>query len=305
MFKKIMFATTASSNCDDAAKVAFDLADKYNSELTVFHAYGVPDRTTFGPLMKDPKTGEVKEFDRNYETWAEEEIRSIYKEEISKAKNCRIEIAGGFPHTEILRAARKNNADLIVMGAHSRKEELGATRFRSVVGTTMQKVAQKSRAPILIVSRPCTTCFWYFNNIMCGVDFSKGSFSAFKFAYKTAKEIGCRLYLFHCVDISTLQAGKAKAQSEIEDKIILAKEKIKTHYLSEMDDYDNYEVTIWEGVPYVELLKFSREKSIDLIVMAHDTKDTEEDETILGSTVEQVVLRASCPVASVNRPNKI
>ena len=33
--------------------------------------------------------------------------------------------------------------------------------------------------------------------------------------------------------------------------------------------------------------------------------DSDEEEAELGSTVEQVVLRSSCPVASVNHPDKV
>jgi hypothetical protein len=39
--------------------------------------------------------------------------------------------------------------------------------------------------------------------------------------------------------------------------------------------------------------------------MAHHTKEVEPEQAILGGTVEQVVLRASCPVASVNHPDKV
>jgi len=55
----------------------------------------------------------------------------------------------------------------------------------------------------------------------------------------------------------------------------------------------------------VELLKFARETSGDLIVMAHHTRNIGQDDALLGTTVEQVVLRSACPVASVNRPNKL
>ena len=39
--------------------------------------------------------------------------------------------------------------------------------------------------------------------------------------------------------------------------------------------------------------------------MAHHTRELDPDKSKLGSTLEQVVLRATCPVASVNRPDKI
>ncbi|OQX19710.1 MAG: universal stress protein, partial [Desulfobacteraceae bacterium IS3] len=104
---------------------------------------------------------------------------------------------------------------------------------------------------------------------------------------------------------SSVQAGTILEQSEIEAKIAEARKKIEKNYLSQITDYDNYEVEIWEGIPYIEILKFSRDKNGDLIVMAHHTRDIDPEEAVLGSTVEQVVLRASCPVASVNRPHKV
>jgi nucleotide-binding universal stress UspA family protein len=72
-----------------------------------------------------------------------------------------------------------------------------------------------------------------------------------------------------------------------------------------MDGFDNYEIEIWEGVPYVEILKFAREKDGDLIILAHHTKEIDPEKALLGSTVEQVVLRATQPVASVNRPDRV
>jgi nucleotide-binding universal stress UspA family protein len=166
-------------------------------------------------------------------------------------------------------------------------------------------VAQKAGCPVMIISRPCETCFWYFNKIIFGTDFSKASMSAFKFAYKLAEFIGCKVYLFHAVDIDASQAGVRPGQKTIEDKIKAARKRIETEYVSQMNDFDNYEISIWEGIPYVELLKFARETSGDLIVMAHHTRDIDPDEALLGSTVEQVVLRSACPVASVNRSDKL
>jgi nucleotide-binding universal stress UspA family protein len=72
-----------------------------------------------------------------------------------------------------------------------------------------------------------------------------------------------------------------------------------------MNGYDNYEIEVREGIPYVEILKFAREKTGDLIVMAHHTRDIDPEKAVLGSTVEQVVLRSACPVASVNHPDKV
>ena len=94
-------------------------------------------------------------------------------------------------------------------------------------------------------------------------------------------------------------------QKTIENQINEAKERLEKEYVSKMGDFDNYEIAIWEGIPYVELLKFTRETSGDLIVMAHHTKKLRPDDEALGSTIEQVALRSNCPVISVNHPDKL
>ncbi len=304
MFKKILFATTASPTCDDAAKVAFDLAKKYEAMLYAFHVFGIPSRGA-SPFITDIRTGEEEHYGDDYTAWVAEEMKNTYALQLKDTPHCTIDCTVGAPATEILRKARKENVDLIVMGAHTRQEDVGMARYHHIVGSTMQKVARSARCPVLIISRPCSTCFWYFSNILFGADFSKASLSAFKFAYQTAKAIGCKLYLFHAIDITNMRFGATPDQEEIEASVQTARQKLESFYISRMKDFDNYGVEIWEGIPHVEILKFAREKSADLIVMAHHTREIDPEKALLGSTVEQVVLRSACPVASVNRPDKV
>lgn len=304
MFKKILFATNASPACDAAAKIAFELAEKYESQLILLHAFGEPSHGS-GAFVTDYVSGEKESAGPDYIEWVKEEMKTTYDPLIKKHGEPDYEAVAGIPSTEILRFARAVEADCIIMGAHARQDDPAAARFRGIIGTTMQKVALKAKCPVLIISRPCETCFWYFNQIVFGTDFSKASMSAFQFAYKMAKSIGCKLHLFHALNIETSQAGVSPGQLSIEDRIRGAKEKIETQYVSKMEDFDNYEIVVWEGVPYVELLKFAREVSGDLVVMAHHAKDVAIDDAVMGSTIEQVVLRSACPVASVNKPDRL
>ena len=120
-----------------------------------------------------------------------------------------------------------------------------------------------------------------------------------------AKEVGAKLHIFHALDINYGSAGQVKGQVEIEKHLEDANQKVKNKLLSKLKDFDNYSVEIWEGIPYVEILKYTRQVNGDLIVMAHHTREIDPELALLGSTVEQVVLRASCPVASVNHPDKV
>ena len=304
MFKKILFATTASPTCDNAAKVAFDLELKWDAELIVFHVLGIPSRG-FSPFVTDVRTGEIMEPDPDYVEWVKEEMKNTYDKLLADSENSRIEAAVGVPYREILRKARKENVDLIIMGAHTRQEDVGATRYRNIVGSTMQKVAKSARCPVVIISRPCTTCWKLFSNIVFGTDFSKAADYAYRWAYNLAKEVGAKLHLFHACDINTSAAGVVMGQEEIEHQLQEAKAKMEERYVSKMNGYDNYDIEVREGTPYIEILKLARERTGDLIVMAHHTREIDPEKAALGSTVEQVVLRSACPVASVNHPDKV
>ena len=304
MFNKILFATTASPTCDNAAKVAFDLELKWDAKLTLLHVLGFPSRG-YSPFVTDTRTGEIEHADPDYMEWVKEEMRNTYADLLKDSENSELVATVGVPSREILRHARKEDVDLIIMGAHTRKEDVGASRFRDVVGSTMQKVAKSARCPVVVISRPCTTCWKLFSNIVFGTDFSKASNSAFMFASKLAREVGARLHIFHAVEIDPAAEQKVRAQEDIEAKLEAARKRVDKAYVSQMKGFDNYGVEIWEGTPYVEILKFARDKNADLIVMAHHTREIDPELAILGSTVEQVVLRSACPVASVNHPDKV
>jgi len=304
MFNKILFATTASPTCDNAAKVAFDLELKWDAKLTVFHVLGIPSRG-YSAFVTDARTGELAQPDPDYIDWVKEEMKNTYDVLLADTDDVSIEAVVGVPHREILRKARQDDVDLIIMGAHTRQEEVGATRYRNVAGSTMQKVAKAARCPVVIISRPCTTCWKLFSNIVFGTDFSKASDYAYMFAYQLAREVGAKLHLFHACDINIQESGRILGQTEIEAKIEKAKDEIQKRYISKMNGYDNYSTEVREGLPYVEILKFAREKTGDLIVMAHHTREIDPEKAVLGSTVEQVVLRSACPVASVNHPDKV
>ena len=80
MFKKILFATTASPACHAAAKIAFELAEKYKSELVLFHVYGVPSHGSSFSIT-DYLTGEQNDTGPEYAEYVKDErIRQVLKD---------------------------------------------------------------------------------------------------------------------------------------------------------------------------------------------------------------------------------
>jgi nucleotide-binding universal stress UspA family protein len=298
MFQKILFATSASPACDNAAKVAFDLARVHDAELTVFHVLGIPSHG-FSQGVRDYRSGNLEELSPDYTDWVVEELKHLYEKQLELYNKCTFEVTAGIPSREILRMARKLDADCIILGAHTSDEDVAIAKYRSIVGNTLRKVSKAAKCPVFIVNRPCMTCWNYFAHIVVGVDFSKHSEEAFRFALQTALEIKSSLHIFHALDLNHLHPGIVPDQDTIEKAIAAAKKKMEYHYLSRMGDFEDYSYDIREGVPFVEILKFAREKEADLIVMSHHAKDVDMDDADMGSTVEQVVLRSACPVANV------
>ncbi|MGL1864142.1 MAG: universal stress protein [Pseudodesulfovibrio sp.] len=305
MFDKIMFATSGSPVCDSPAKIAFDLAEREDAELMLFHVLGVPSRG-FSVEVTDVRTGDRETLGEDYESWVKEELQNTYDNQLKLyGDKTRIMTTVGVPATEILRLARKESTDMIVMGANTRPED-GGGRFRNIMGNTMLTVSKRARCPVLIVNRPCNTCWNLFSSIVYCTDFTKAADHAFTFAYKVAKDIGCPLHIFHTVNLQSGELGGKPTQAMIEAEIEYAKKKIGEKYLSQIsDDFKMVEVDVREGVPHVEILKYAREKEGDLVVMAHHSKHVKGEDAEIGTTLEEVVLRSACPVASVNHPDWI
>ncbi len=299
MFKKIIFATSATPACDHAARVAFDMAHRYHAELVIFHVLGVPTRG-YSQMIKDTATGEEVILDEDYKEAVIDEIKTYYETHLKKLKSYQISAAAGFPHREILRQARHINPDIIVMGGST--GETGASVYKKgITGSTFQKVAKAAPCPVLAVNRPAASFWGGISNIVFGTDFSTAADAAFEFALHIAKELNGELHIFHALDITGTGAQRIEEQEHIEERIRNARRQIRFRYVSRLGDFTHYSIEVWEGIPYIEIVKYARENQADLIVMGHHTPKPDSPEAELGSVVEQVILRANCPVLSVNK----
>ncbi len=301
MYKKILFATTGTPSCDAAARVAFDMAKRYQTELFTINVFGIPSRS-FSQTVTDLRTGDEIDFHDDQLVKVKNELEEIYQQQIKDYTSCETIITAGIPHTEILRVARKKEIDLIVMGARTPTQDKFSSANRHIVGSTLQNVARSARCPVLIIGRAAASFWGGISNIVFGTDFSNASNQAFEFAFRLTKLFNASLHIFHAIDISSEPFKNTENQEVIEDRIREVQGMIRKRYLSKMKGYNDYEINVWEGIPYVEIVKYARENFADLIVMAHHTKKMVPEEAVLGSTVEQVVLRSNAPVISANRP---
>lgn len=141
--------------------------------------------------------------------------------------------------------------------------------------------------------------------ILFATDFSEGSSHALPYAVDIAKRYGAKLYFVHVVYDLTTTAGWYVPNTSVEEiyrdieKGARAElEKITT---DEITGVPEIEYTVLKGTPHEEITKFVLEKQIDLIVLGtHGRKGI--DRVLFGSTAEQIVRNAPCPVLSVRIP---
>jgi nucleotide-binding universal stress UspA family protein len=248
----------------------------------------------------DVKTREKVEIDQEYIDWVKEEVRTYYANQLAGGVQATIDVAVGIPHREILRQARVMEPDLIILGG-STGDDVEQVYKSTAVGSTIQRVAKAASCPILVVSRPAASFWGGISNIVFGTDFSKTSDKAFDFASRMASSLGCELHIFHALDISTQHMGRSMSQDEIEQRIREAFRMIRGRYVARMEGVERYSMEVWEGIPYVEIVKYAREKHADLIIMAHHSRKLDGDRERIGNNLEQVIVRAGCPVLSINR----
>lgn len=143
--KKILFPTDFSEGSANALPYAADMAKHYGAKLYLLHViqdiakatgWYVP-HVSLDELYRDIEKNAAKEMDR----YGVEELRGF--------KDIERIVVKGTSYDEILKFARENKADIIVIGTHGRK---GLDRV--IFGSTAEKVVRDAPCPVLSVRLP-------------------------------------------------------------------------------------------------------------------------------------------------------
>lgn len=146
--KTILIAVDFSADCKSAVREGFALAKMSGANIVLNHAiHDLPDSPGFYHKKKDTK----KSIHLMADAAAEMMQEFIKKNDLAKnAKKAKIKlstsISKGIPADEIVKAAKKADAGVIVVGTSGRS---GLSKL--FVGSTAQRVVQSSKVPVLVV----------------------------------------------------------------------------------------------------------------------------------------------------------
>lgn len=142
-----------------------------------------------------------------------------------------------------------------------------------------------------------------FKNILFPTDFSECSVGVFPRALEWVKKFNARLHLlFVARDLSYLASIRVDPDllTHVNTEIAhVGESQMKAFCEEYLRDFTDFDTKVVIGNPQEEILRYVKERSIDLIIMStHGRKDL--NRTLIGSVADHVVKYAAVPVVTIN-----
>jgi len=281
--KHVLWATDFSDESKEALAYADLFARTFKAKLTALHV--VPD---FAPAL--------------YEAWPAVEAELEGQIEASKT-NAKIQldqlcqtrgvcptktiVAEGSAAAVILQTARREGADLIVVG---RKGVSGPEP--NLIGGVTHRILRGSRVPVL-VTKGTSAKPEAIGKILVPTDFSAAEDIERDHAWMLAKKLGASLTFLYVLEIFGHDFRLTEEMFEAVLKKLKARRR-REHKALEMTDDVVKAMRGWDGI-----IDYAETKGFDLIVMSTSVRRLAR--LFLGSTTEKVIAHSRLPVYAIPR----
>jgi nucleotide-binding universal stress UspA family protein len=197
-----------------------------------------------------------------------------------------IEVVFGQPVSSILVAAKRCNADLVIMGTHLRHGWR-----RALLGSVSAGVMHGSDCPVLTVAAgdayvqaPPVAI----TNLLCPVNFTDVARESLRVAARLAEAFGAHLNIVHVIENDVVAHPKEDEQ------------RVRMWVSPELQDVLSYRELVVRGDPAERVLDCVDDVGADLLVVGAQHR-LFRNETVVGTTTERLTRYASCPVLVVPR----
>jgi nucleotide-binding universal stress UspA family protein len=294
-FKQIICPVDFSDSSIRAFAHAAAIAHWYDAQLTVLHV--VP---TFEPLQVRGDLGDpVRVVTPMPRDQVLEEMRRTLNLAAVSSRATPVAEAGD-PQSTIIDQVLSRKADLIVMGTHGRR---GFKRM--LLGSVTEAVLREAPCPVLTVPpHPAAgvSDAVTFKRILCPIDFSPSALLALGFALDLARQADGRVTLLHAIEWLPEEQPPASAHFNIPEyrnfMVQNAQERLRRLVAEESRTWVEIDDAVVFGRAHREVLRAAEAKSVDLIVMGAQGRGG-IGLALFGSTTQQVVRGAMCPVLTV------
>jgi universal stress protein A len=166
-------------------------------------------------------------------------------------------------------------------------------------------VLHEAPCPVLTVSPhtgAATSDVVTFKRILCPIDFSSSSLQALGFALDLARQAGGLVTLLHVVEWLAEDEPRALAHFNVPEfrgyVIDDARQRLRSLVATESRTWCEIDNVVLSGRAHRKILQTADAMATDLIVMGAQGRGGVEL-ALFGSTTQQVVRSASCPVLTV------
>ena len=301
--KRILCPTDFSDESAHAVELATVVARFYRARIAALHVLSPNFLAAPAPLTSSrvPAVPETELYRLRQET----ESRFAAAAQAGIDVDALVDV--GQPVGCILDRAASLPADMIVIGTH------GAGGFEHLmIGSVTEKVLRKAACPVMTVPpRAQVTSQLPFKRLLCAVDFSDASLAALRYASSLAQESNAALTILHVLEwpweeppspvIEGLPAEQGEALADFRRYCeTSARARLESVVPSSRQGSRPPDTEVRHGKPYVQILGAALDHQSDLIVVGVQGRRA-LDLTLFGSTANQVVRRATCPVLTLGR----
>jgi nucleotide-binding universal stress UspA family protein len=298
-FRNILFPTDFTPHARAALKYAAAFARSGGGRVVLF---SVQSGKVPANLLTLPKRI-FAEQDNHWLLQLRAEVRDLLADPLLAGLEVDPVIVEGDPASEIARAVRDYEIDLVTVVTHGRK---GLSR--ALWGSTAEEIIAEAPCPVLTI-RPPQHDFVehrgshseiHLNRILLATNFRPSSIAATQVATQLAQRTQAELHAAYVIgdyieQISVMfPEGGLSALSRLRSYV-----QEKMSQLAR-DDGPRAITHIVEGRPYAEIVRLAAEKDADLLVIGTNVHASLfGGAPVLGSEIERVVRNAPCPVLCV------
>jgi len=306
--ERVLVPVDFSVHSREAVKAAMEIKRNFEAKLIFHHVFDITELLGLGwTVYGESLEGEAV---TRMEDDSKKELDRFINEMEIPTDEVDLLVSRGKPFVEIVRVARDEKVDMVVMGTHGRK---GIELL--LLGSNAEKVVRKAPCSVMTIRhredhppRPFPA-----NTILVPTDFSLTSERAMSMAINIAAACSGKIILMHV--FSDFKIGEAVnwtsyvstpiSEAEIGDEIVKrAYEELDT-FVGKFPVGDvKVETRVVEDRPYEGIVSMAQEENANLIVMGTHGR-TGISHLLMGSTAEKVVRTALCPVLTVKPRNYI
>jgi nucleotide-binding universal stress UspA family protein len=298
-FRNILFPTDFTPHARSALKYAAAFARNGGGRVVLF---SVQSGKVPANLLTLPQRI-LEEQDNRWLLQVRSEVLALLADPLFNGIEVEPVIVEGEPASEIARAVREYDIDLVTVVTHGRR---GLSR--ALWGSTAEEIIAEAPCPVLTIRPPQHDFVEYrgdhtevrLNRVLLATNFRPSSAAAAQVAKQLVNQTDAELHVVYVIGDYLEQISVMFPEGGLN-----ALTRLRAYVQDRMIQFAHGDATpavthIVEGRPYAEIARLAADTDVDLIVIGTSVHASLFGGTpVLGSEIERVVRNSPCPVLCV------